>query len=531
MKKTILPLFIWALACLPAMAQVPKKPDLWVLSIGVENYRDTSLNLSFSADDARSIAEAFGKQTDLYNIREIKVLTDTQATRKGIRAEFNRLGKEITDDDLFVFFYSGHGKEDYLLPHDFEMGDEEGTAVSAKYLREKLVGWECNFVMFLDACHSGSFTDLALGGRDEKDKAGPDERQERVNKAVKTIVAGFSSPDKLHFVMASSSSIKKSFECMECGHGYLTQSLLDFMEGKLIMGTSPVVADPNGDDMLSLIELEKYAKEWVRVRTQGGNPQKVVCLKRAVDDSIPLLAVQETYVQRTITETVNGVSFKMVYVEGGTFTMGCTGIQYRLSMCEKDEKPAHEVTLSSYSIGETEVTQELWRVVMENNPSYYKDCDECPVEEVSWEDVQEFIQKLNALTDRKYRLPTEAEWEYAARGGNRSRGYIYSGGDFLDEVAWYIDNSDYKTHAVKGKKANELGIYDMSGNVWEWCSDWSGDYTSGSQMNPTGPAEGSVRVARGGSWGYNPQDCRVSARDDDAPVIRSNNLGLRLASQ
>ncbi|MDD6784574.1 MAG: formylglycine-generating enzyme family protein, partial [Prevotellaceae bacterium] len=187
----------------------------------------------------------------------------------------------------------------------------------------------------------------------------------------------------------------------------------------------------------------------------------------------------------------------------------------------------HQVTLSSYYIGETEVTQALWAVVMGNNPSRFKG-DNNPVEKVSWNDCQEFISKLNSLTGQKFRLPTEAEWEYAARGGNKSRGYQYSGSNNLDDVAWYYGNSGSKTHIVKTKQPNELGIYDMSGNVWEWCYDWKGDYSSGSQTNPKGPSTGSSRVGRGGCWGSGARGCRSANRGNGAPVYRNDDLGLRL---
>jgi formylglycine-generating enzyme required for sulfatase activity len=220
---------------------------------------------------------------------------------------------------------------------------------------------------------------------------------------------------------------------------------------------------------------------------------------------------------------------KFIRVKGGTFTMGCTSEQG--SDCYDDEKPAHEVTLSDYYLGETEVTQAQWRAVMGNNPSNFKDCDECPVERVSWNDVKDFISKLNSLSrGARYRLPTEAEWEYAARGGSLSKGYKYAGSDEVDEVAWYDDNSGYKTHPVRMKKSNELGIYDMSGNVREWCSDWKSDYSSGSQTNPTGPNTGGIRVYRGGGWGSLAGNCRVSNRDNDEPDVRYGILGFRLAS-
>ena len=221
---------------------------------------------------------------------------------------------------------------------------------------------------------------------------------------------------------------------------------------------------------------------------------------------------------------VKGITFNMVRVEGGTFDMGATPEQVNPF---DNEKPVHQVTLSSYYIGETEVTQALWQAVMGSNPSEFKGGN-LPVEKVSWDDCQTFIERLNTITHRKFRLPTEAEWEFAARGGNKSRYTQYSGSDNLDEVAWYDRNSNDKTHPVKSKKANELGIYDMSGNVWEWCQDWFGKYDSSPQNNPTGPDGGSNRVCRGGSWLLNARICRLSYRFNISPGRRNDSLGLRL---
>ena len=226
------------------------------------------------------------------------------------------------------------------------------------------------------------------------------------------------------------------------------------------------------------------------------------------------------------TITVKGVSFTMIAVEGGTFQMGATSEQG--SDAESDESPVHNVTLSDYYIGETEVTQELWQAVMGKNPSYSKG-NKKPVENVTWNECQEFIKKLNQLTGKSFRFPTEAEWEYAARGGNKSKGYKYSGSNTIDNVAWYTSNSGSKTHDVKTKQANELGIYDMSGNVYEWCQDWYGSYSNGAQTNPTGSSSGSSRVLRGGSWGSIAGRCRVSNRSSNYSGYLSNHLGLRLS--
>lgn len=233
--------------------------------------------------------------------------------------------------------------------------------------------------------------------------------------------------------------------------------------------------------------------------------------------------------------TVNGVSFIMVTVDGGTFTMGATTEQ--ISDASDYETPAHEVTLSSYCIGKTEVTQALWEAVMGSNPSYFTGNLQCPVEKVSWDDCQAFISQLNQMTGLNFRLPTEAEWEYAARGGNMSLGHKYAGSDNINDVAWYWDNipsqnengDGYGTQAVASKYPNELGIYDMSGNVWEWCQDRFGDYNIDAQTNPTGPSSGTNHVSRGGGWFDGASGCRVSNRLNDNTAGRSDNHGFRLA--
>ena len=241
---------------------------------------------------------------------------------------------------------------------------------------------------------------------------------------------------------------------------------------------------------------------------------------------------QQPVMQTPVTNSDNisipvkdGISIDMVRVEAGTFTMGATP---EMENPLDDEKPAHQVTLTNdYYIGKYEVTQALWKAVMGNNPSYSKG-NNLPVERVSWDNCQKFISKLNRITGKTFRLPTEAEWEYAARGGNKSRGYQCSGSSNLSDVAWYEDNSGNKTHNVGSKQANELGIYDMSGNVHEWCQDWYDKYSNSSKVNPTGANSGSYRVSRGGGWAGYAWDCRSSYRNYCSPGSRYNHLGLRL---
>lgn len=245
---------------------------------------------------------------------------------------------------------------------------------------------------------------------------------------------------------------------------------------------------------------------------------------------------------QSVTFTVNGESFEMVLVEGGTFVMGCTSEQG--NDCENNEKPAHEETVDTFYIGKYEVTQKLWNAVIgpDLNRSSNAGCDDCPVEQISWKDAQVFITKLRILTKKPFRLPTETEWEYAARGGNRSKGYKYSGSDKIDEVAWYVENYQKNksgklgtTHPVGMKKPNELGIYDMSGNVWEWCSDtYTKEYRhNGKEVHPEWPYPGAPlyfrSVLRGGSWGGTAEGCRVSYIDYDVASYRDEYGGFRLA--
>ena len=227
----------------------------------------------------------------------------------------------------------------------------------------------------------------------------------------------------------------------------------------------------------------------------------------------------------TITIPVkNGINIEMVKVEAGSFNMGATP---EMINPDTDEKPVHRVTLTNdYYIGKYEVTQALWQAVTDSNPSNFKGND-LPVEMVSWNDCQDFISKLNSMTGKRFHLPTEAQWEYAARGGKKSRGYQYSGSNTLGDVAWYSGNSCSRTHAVGTKQPNELGIYDMAGNVWEWCQDWYGSYSSSPQTNSTGAVSGSYRVFRGGSWYYSAWYCRTSCRYNFTPDCDCSR-GLRL---
>ncbi|NLA39893.1 MAG: formylglycine-generating enzyme family protein [Smithella sp.] len=234
----------------------------------------------------------------------------------------------------------------------------------------------------------------------------------------------------------------------------------------------------------------------------------------------------------TFDVTAGGKSFtdpntgmEMVFVKGGCYRMGDT-----FGDGWDDEKPVHEVCINDFYIGKYEVTQGQWKAVMGENPSSFKNCgDNCPVETVSWNDIQQFLQRLNSRSGKQYRLPTEAEWEYAARSGGKSE--KYAGGNDVDAVAWYYKNSGSNTHPLGQKRPNGLGLYDMSGNVWEWCSDWYGEkyYSQSPRDNPDGPSSGSYRVLRGGSWGTRPGFVRAAYRVRFNPGVRVYGSGFRMA--
>ena len=311
------------------------------------------------------------------------------------------------------------------------------------------------------------------------------------------------------------------------------QQRYDIPTPKPILGTLNLLSTPNMADvyvddklvgqtplMLDLIIGQHEVKV---VKGNLGIAPQTVTIAEAKTENLNLSLVEVKPKSKDFVETVKGLNMKMIFVEGGTFQMGATSEQGRDAY--DDEKPVHSVTLDSYYIAETEVAQAQWRAIMGNNPSSYSG-DNRPVESVSWFEAQTFCEKLSAMTGKKYVLPTEAQWEYAARGGNKSKGYKYSGSNDINSVAKY--NSSDGHNNVKSKQPNELGIYDMSGNVWEWCSDWYGSYSSSSQTNPTGPSSGSYRVLRGGSWYYNAESCRVSNRYYYNPSYGDYDFGFRV---
>lgn len=307
--------------------------------------------------------------------------------------------------------------------------------------------------------------------------------------------------------------------CSSVGHQYEEPSILKSPE-------KAIIGDINRDGQLTVADLTTLIDGLMVGETYpwydiNGDGQVTVADVTALID----LMLTNTIIDDNIYE-VNGVQFKMIDVEGGTFTMGAKNTE---PSSYTFEKPLHEVTLSSFKIGETEVTQELWTAVMGYNPSINKSDPKNPVEYVSWDDCKAFIDKLNELTNLNFRLPTEAEWEYAAIGGKYTHYYKFSGSERAADVAWYITNSNGSTHIGKQLNSNELGIYDMSGNVYEWVNDWYARYTADPQVNPQGPETGSFKVYRGGAWNVGAGDSRCHFRYMRETTYKTPAHGFRLA--
>ena len=490
------------------------------LVIGMSEYQHVNRlkNPPNDADDMKATLENLG-----FTVTLIKNKTKAQ-TDVAVNAFINSLRL----NDVVLFYFSGHGigyqDDNYLLPTDARVECLEQIAtytLSAKRLMADFQGKRVNnSFMFLDACRS--LDNLEVCQADQKTATKPQgfvipQNQPRGSIVVYATQAGRTADDNT-----------------QARNGLFTQELLKYLStpdltlGDILTNTAEAVLAES---------LKKGRAQEPTVYGLLGLKFKFLTYANRPDPSEAKKS--PTPAPTTVTPPSNSKFLdlpfaEMVYVEGGTFEMGSNN-------GSGDEKPVHSVTVSSFLMGKYEVTQAQWRSVMGSDPPelYNKNCDDCPVDRVSWKDIQEFLQKLNARTGGKYRLPTEAEWEYAARGGKNWRdGYTYSGGNDLKTMGWFGENyqeskhgAEGTTHPVGKKLANQLGIHDLSGNVWEWCNDWYGTYPSTSQTNPTGPATGTYRVLRGGSWFLTPSGARVAFRNDGTPGARNGSFGFRLVSQ
>ena len=541
------------------------------LVIGNSNYRIGPLRNP--ANDARAIAAA---------LRELGFEVDEQInlSYQDMGRAVNRFGKSIRRDSVALFYYAGHGLQvqgsNYLVPVDMEIQDEGEVQFNTVNAGQVLAKMEeaknpVNIVI-LDACRDnpyargwkrssasrglapmdapvGSFVAYAAApGKTADDGKGenglyteslvrqiknPGMKIEDVFKRVRTEVRNKSNGTQ---VPEERSSLEGDFYfargSMVVEEPPAPSALREPETGTLTVksnvggarvyinladrGVETVSATLNPGEYSITLKKDGYSDAFETVRVEAGSA-KTISIVMEKTAPPPVAETRAGDVSRDPT-----TEMEMVFVKGGCFQMGDTfGDGF------DNEKPVHEACVDGFYIGKYEVTQGQWQSVMGNNPSYYKNCgDTCPVEQVSWNDVQDFIGRLNQRTGQRYRLPTEAEWEYAARsGGKREK---YAGGDSVDSVAWYGGNSGISTHPAGQKQPNGLGIYDMSGNVWEWCQDWYGTYSPGSLRNPAGPSSGSIRINRGGGWGSYPRGERAANRFSDYPEGRSYDLGFRL---
>ena len=537
-----------------------KDYNTFVLIISNENYKYEQ-TVPFALNDGETF-KLYCEKTLGIPERHIRYAGD--ATLNDMRMQLQwliKVMKAYEGDARAIIYYSGHGmpsedgKHAYLLPVDGK-SLLEGSGLSTASLFKELGNMPSKAtIVFLDACFSGARRDgnMLASSRGVAIRA----KQEPVNGHM--------------VVFSAAQGDETAYSYIEKQHGLFTYYLLEQMQAeggnislgdlvsyvkKMVGRTSIVENDRSQTPTVTASSTSTNWRKWVLANKRASKYETVKrttpitqitptsLTSPAVPVTSPAVAVASpapvTPTAPLITQpdisqpkepdmviAVGNVQFKMIPVKGGMFTMGATPEQG--SDASSEEKPAHNVKLDDYYIAETEVTQELWETVMGDNPSHFKG-GTLPVETVSWEDCQQFIKKLNELTGMSFRLPTEAEWEYAARGGNQSKGYKYSGSDKIKNVAWFDGNSAKLTHNVKTKKPNELGIYDMSGNVWEWCQDWyKASYDTVLQTNPQGPNSGTFRARRGGGWYYNARDCRVSNRANHTPSYRSFTLGLRLA--
>lgn len=470
------------------------------LVVGNAEYVDKSSYLENPVNDANDVSAKL-------KTLGFEVTTVRNASYLELEDAIDAFGAKAKDYDVALFYYSGHGVqtngENYLVPVDFKITTQASVRArcsSVNYLLDLLDESGCPLkIVCLDACRDNPF-----------------ERSRGFSK-------GLSGVDASEGTLVSFATAKGKTAADGDGHNspYTTAFLnaLDQPNLKILEFFNTIA-----NRVKSLTQNTQMP--WANFTSLNGD----FCFNRNKESNKP-----KSKKESTLTFNVNGVSFNMKLVEGGTFWMGAqstnpTGQNYDSEAAE-DEGPVHSVTLNSYYLGETEVTLSLWGAVMGHlEDNYFQTKGEGqPVCSVSWDECNKFIMRLNNLTGERFRLPTEAEWEFAARGGKKSSGYKYAGSNSISSVAWYYDNSDFENHIISSLLPNELELYDMSGNVSEWCYDLDSEYSSTPQTNPTGDSYGGYRIIRGGSRFDTAWKCRVSSRDYELPYNGNGSVGLRLA--
>jgi formylglycine-generating enzyme required for sulfatase activity len=505
MKKNLILASILTLFSLCAFAQTrglyvpdnnggvaaPSNEKRYALVIGNNAYQSVS-SLKNPINDAVDMAEVL-KSLGF----EVETLTNTGLV--ALNNAIRRLGNKARGQNaVALFFYSGHGlqvnNDNWLVPVDAESqspADVQSACVSLKFLMDQLEQANTGTnIVILDACRNNPFSYSRSSG------------------------GGLAQPSKTPmgtYIAFATAPYTTASDGMGRNSPY-TSALKTAMQ-------SPNIKI---EDMFKQVRREvKQTGQtpWENSSLEGDfyfNPQPNAVVEKPSPQPTPSVPIIPSRLSKEP---------EMVFVKGGNFQMGSNDYE--------NEKPIHKVTLSSYHIGKYEVTQKQWREIMGSDPPKlsFEGCDNCPVENVSWNDVQDFLKKLNAMSsNKKYRLPTEREWEYAAKGGNQSKGYKYSGSNKFEDVAWCGNNAGDKTYHIGIKQANELGIHDMSGNVLEWCSnDYNSYYPNGSPTNSNKAPSATCKIIRGGSYFFSQDFCRVSHRDCNDPRSQDDILGFRLA--
>ena len=581
----------------------PVKPRLYVLSVGVRAYKDSNLNLNYADKDAREVAAAFQKQISLYDVREVKVLVNQEAGKNAIRTALRDFQTKVNADDLFLFFFSGHGLEDRLVPYDFSRDDAYGTSLLKEDLKTLLEGMGCNYILLVDACHSGS---LAKGITKSVTVSDAQTSSRRLYEELKTA-------DKTQMILGSSASNQLSFECLSCQNGFFAEAILNVFANREVREASGITyrPDQDKDGLVSLYEFSSYMQDAVRIMTAEARKTNTVIEVQKVYSSVKTssnLAFLQVGSGGGGAPVVSSFAPpQMVYVEGGWYKMGDT-----FGDGNFEERPVHDVLVSSFWMGKNEVTVGEFRnfieetgyetvadkkgssVVIVEGYSFNtvgstkksvnwlcnakgevrpKSEDNHPVIHVSWLDAIEYCNWLSKVEGLKpvftipedsikkgwntgviadwnangYRLPTEAEWEYAARSRGGNYKYAWGNGNpkgnlgdeslakyYPERTIWEGYNDYYVfTSPVGSFSPNDLGLNDMTGNVWEFCWDFisgSNYYQNSPQKNPTGPSYryDYSRVVRGGSWASHPKNSRLTVREIAGQQYRIATGGFRL---
>jgi formylglycine-generating enzyme required for sulfatase activity len=467
----------------------------YALVIGNKDYAVSPLRNSLNdSQDMANTLKSLGFQVTLKNnVNDVK----------GMVSAVNDFTGKMSNQGLFVFYYSGHGIQlngkNYLVPTGKTINDEtdiEFDCMDIDRLLSKCEAYSNNTnIIILDACRDNPFASSSRS----------------VSKGL--AVVGKSPGGTL---IAYSTSPGKTASDGTGRNGLYTQELLKAIKNEGL---------PVEEAFKEVRRNVKQISGGTQVPWETSSLETTVSFSGALVSAAPMTinTKPQKITPQYLESEIERDSGNMIFVQGGTFQMG--------SNENNDEKPIHSVTVGDFYIGKTEVTQAQYQAVMGKNPSNFKG-ENLPVEQVSWSDAVEYCKKLSQKEGVEYRLPTEAEWEFAARGGNKSRNYTYSGSDNLNDVAWYSLNSGGSTKAVGGKQPNELGIFDMTGNVWEWCSDWfySDYYNNSPSNNPTGPSSGASRVLRSGSWNHYPAYCRITFRGNNNPNFIGYTYGFRVVS-